>query len=117
MPKRHLVNAKFAEMRHPFQTVTVPTVQAAYLRDYLIRYVAVTQVDNQGEPCEKCALRGAIVECNLYAYDWEGKQLEAECCTECVFTMLDEVWDTDPSRVVLVERIPSHTIRKLEAGR
>jgi len=104
---RPLMNATFAEMRHPFQTVTVPRAQRTAVRDYLIRYAVVPEVDNEGQQCEKCELKGARVECNLYAYDFEGTELHADCCSECVFPMIDEVWDTDPARIVLVERIPT----------
>ena len=102
-----LMNAWIKRMTHPFQDVTVPMAQRDVLSSYLIRYVAVDTVDNQGEPCEKCGLNGARVECNIYAYDMDGNQLTADACSECVFPMIDEVWDTDPTRIVLVERIPT----------
>ncbi len=105
MPRRHM-NAQVVELTHPFQQVTVPLVQPR-IRDYLIRLAIVDEVDNEGEQCQVCELRGARIECNVYARDMDGNPLYGDVCTECVLPMVDETWDTDPARVVLVERIPT----------
>jgi hypothetical protein len=106
MPER-LINAKLMEMTRPFQTVTTPMVQVE-LRDYLIRYVPVGEVDNEGQQCPHCGLKGARVECNVYAYEFDGAPKNGDCCAECVFDLIDDTWDTDPARIVLVERLPNH---------
>lgn len=106
MPKP-LMNATFMQTTHPFQTTTAPMAQRDTLREYLVRYVAADTVDSEGEDCPVCQLNGAQIECNVYAYDFDGTPLQGDTCSECVFPLIDEIWDTDPARIVLVERIPT----------
>lgn len=102
-------NAQFNEMRHPFQTVTVPKTDAPVLRDYLIRYAIVESVDNQGADCRWCALEGHTVDCTVYVHDMDGNPQTAETCTACALVVVDQEIDTDPARLVLIERLAAST--------
>lgn len=106
------LNAQILRMTRPFQEVTVPTtsghgmtIGAHEQRGYLVRYALVNEVDNEGGQCVHCSLIGADITCNVYVTDMEGEQRNAETCDECALPVVDDVLDTDPSCVVLIERV------------
>lgn len=53
---------------------------------YDVRTTMVDRVDNQGKPCEVCALEGRYVDATVYGIDGETvlDALTVECCVFCV---------------------------------
>ena len=86
--------------------ITLPQVSDRHpVREYLIRYVVVGRVDNQGEACAHCDT-GHPVECNIYVTpNVPGSDTYAVSCTHCALHVVDGVLDTDPAHVVTIERL------------
>ncbi len=53
---------------------------------YDVMTMPAATVDNQGEPCEQCALADRVIECGVYGVDkWNpGDHITLDCCVYCV---------------------------------
>lgn len=85
--------------------ITLPKVSDREpVRDYLVRYVLVGEVDGLGEVCDYCPV-GRKINCNVYVTpNSPDSDTYAQCCEECALHVVDGVLDTDPAHVVTIER-------------
>ena len=97
-PKRSTAGAR---------TVVVPQVSDRDpIREYLIRYVLVSEVDGEGEECEHCdSVPSFPIGCNIHATSLDGGDEYTQSCINCVLSVVDQVLDTDPAHVVTIERL------------
>lgn len=109
-PKRSTAGARMVTVNRPAPsdgsiTWTIPEVSKRQpIRDYLVRYVLVSDVDGRGETCEHCNL--TPVTCNIYATPNDpGSDGYAQSCAPCALFVVDRTLDTDPAHVVTIERL------------
>ncbi len=86
-------------------TVTLPKVSDRVpVREYLVRYVVVDEVDGMGGDCQNCL--NEDVNCNIYITSNErGGDTYAQSCLGCSLYVVDNDLDTDPAHVVTIERL------------
>lgn len=81
-------------------------VTREYVRDYLISYRIVEEVDNRDNGCEHCQSRP--VTCNVYAHIYRqgtGTDVEVfETCALCPLDVLDSQ-DVATEYMVIIERV------------
>jgi hypothetical protein len=77
------------------------------LRSYMLDMRILSGEVALDDWCEHCPHTGEerLANCTVYGYDMDGHPLETRCCDTCTVNVIDIVNDTDPSRVVVVERM------------
>lgn len=88
-------------------TTTIPatgtTIDVFAMAGWSVTTKMVDQVDNQGEPCDFCALDGRYIDATVYGHLTIGDAehvASLDCCVFCVPAVIREM---DPNRAVTVE--------------
>lgn len=85
------------------------SVESVVLRNYVVDFVAVDHVDNQGDPCGYCTdVYPHPIACNVYAtVITDSGRTEASMwstCEACALHSIDQVEDVDSAHTVTIER-------------
>jgi hypothetical protein len=84
--------------------MTSTTTDVFAQANYVVRTTMVDRVDNQGEPCDHCAIEGRFVDATVYGLMADGRMagllVTINCCVHCVPVIIASM---DPTESVTVE--------------